>query len=81
MSTSQWEWEEMMKMKQGLETYHLECVRCSQEVAIDANPRDVESWRDGVLIQDAMPYLNADHREMFISGICPTCWDKMFGEN
>ncbi len=62
-------------------TYHLECVRCSQESAISANPRDVEAWRDGVLIQDAMPYLDADQREMFISGICPTCWNKMFGED
>ena len=64
-----------------MQTYHLECVRCSKENAIDANPRDVESWRDGHLIQDAMPYLDADQREMFISGICSTCWNKMFGEN
>ena len=64
-----------------METYHLECVRCSQESAINASPRDVEAWSDGELIQDAMPYLDADQREMFISGICPTCWNKMFGED
>lgn len=64
-----------------METYHLECTGCSQEVAIDANPRDVEAWRDGDLIQNVMSYLNADQREMFISGTCPTCWTKMFGED
>ena len=64
-----------------METYHLECVNCSPESAINANPRDVESWRNGHLIKDAMPYLNADQREMFISGTCPTCWTKMFGED
>ena len=64
-----------------METYHLECVGCSQESAINADQRDVESWRDGELIQDAMPYLDADQREMFISGTCPTCWTKMFGED
>ena len=64
-----------------METYHLECVGCSQEVTIDANPRDVEAWRDGDLIQNVMSYLDADQREMFISGTCPTCWTKMFGED
>jgi|MDSW01.2.fsa_nt_gb hypothetical protein len=61
-----------------METYHLECVHCGQESAIDAKPSDVESWAEGELIQDAMPYLDPDQREMFISGTCSACWDKMF---
>ena len=64
-----------------MSNYVLECVSCSQEKSIEANPRDVESWRGGELIQNAMPYLDADQREMFISGTCPKCWDKMSGEN
>lgn len=64
-----------------MSNYVLECVACSQEKSIEANPRDVESWRDGELIQIALPYLNADQREMFISGVCGSCWSKMFGEN
>lgn len=64
-----------------MSNYVLECVRCSGEKSIEADPRDVESWRDGELIQDAMPYLDSDQREMFISGICSVCWNKMFGEN
>ncbi len=60
--------------------YDLECVKCGEEQAIEAKVEDVNSWRDGVLIQNAMPYLSADEREMFISGICPICWEKIFGE-
>jgi hypothetical protein len=45
-----------------------------------AHPNDVEKWMDGALIQDAMPYLNPDERELLISRICPTCWVEMFGE-
>ena len=69
------------KQQKGEEmsNYVLECVTCSQEKSIEANPRDVESWRDGELIQNAMPYLDADQREMFISGVCDSCWSKIYG--
>jgi len=61
--------------------YVLECVKCSREKSIEAAACDVEAWRAGELIQVAMPYLNANEREMFISGVCESCWSKMFGEN
>ena len=31
-------------------------------------------------IQDIFPNLEPEYRELFVSGICPKCWDKMFGE-
>ena len=31
-----------------------------------------------ILIQDIFPDMGADLREMFISGMCPTCWSKVF---
>lgn len=31
-------------------------------------------------IQDILPNLEPEYREIFISGICPKCWDKMFGD-
>ena len=40
---------------------------------------DYQSWQNGKLIQDAMPYLTISQRELLISGICGTCFDKMFG--
>ena len=29
-------------------------------------------------IQDIMPELAPEMRELFISGMCPKCWDKLF---
>ena len=43
-------------------------------------PDDVTDWQNGKLIQDAMPYLSADERELIISGTCGKCFDEMFGE-
>jgi hypothetical protein len=37
-------------------------------------------WQAGELIQVAMPNLDAEEREMLISGICPTCWEDMFDD-
>jgi hypothetical protein len=41
--------------------------------------KDYLDWQNGVLAQVAFPYLSANEREALISGICPTCWEKMFG--
>jgi hypothetical protein len=37
-------------------------------------------WKGGTprLIQSVFPYLNADQREILISGTCPTCWANLF---
>jgi len=37
-------------------------------------------WRSGVLIQQALPELSADDRELLISGVCGGCFDDMFKE-
>ena len=31
-----------------------------------------------ILIQDIFPDMPVDLREMFVSGMCRTCWDKVF---
>jgi hypothetical protein len=38
-------------------------------MSIAVNVDDITSWRNGMLIQDAMPYLNAWEREFLISGM------------
>ena len=55
------------------------CPFCGCANFIEVNEEDYLDWQDGKLVQDAFPYLSADEREMLISGICPTCWDGMFG--
>jgi hypothetical protein len=63
----------------------LSCVCCKelQVVACDTDKlqADLQSWRDGAFIQDALNYLPANQRELFQSGTCAKCWDKMFPED
>ena len=54
------------------------CPFCGETHEIAVNENDYLDWQDGKLAQNAFPYLDADEREMLISGICPTCWDGMF---
>ena len=54
------------------------CPMCGTETKITVSASDYLDYLNGKLVQDAFPYLSADERESFISGICPTCWDKMF---
>lgn len=55
------------------------CPFCHKYHLVEVDIKDFYAWHDGEkLVQDAFPYLSANEREMLISGICPTCWDKMF---
>lgn len=58
----------------------IRCKKCSRPVDIDVTDAQIVAWRHGALIQKAMPNVTAEKREMFISGICPICWDEMFKE-
>jgi hypothetical protein len=55
------------------------CPFCGKGNFVEVNEDDYDDWCDGTLAQVAFPYLSANEREALISGICPTCWDKMFG--
>lgn len=57
-----------------------QCPFCGRGNDVEVNEMDYLDWDDGKMAQDAFPYLSADEREMLISGCCPQCWDKMFGE-
>lgn len=56
-----------------------QCPFCGRGNEVEVNEADYWDWDDGMMAQDAFPYLSAAEREMLISGVCPTCWDKMFG--
>ena len=42
-------------------------------------PDQLDAWRHGMLIQDAMPQLSPSEREFLISGITPERWNTIFG--
>ena len=54
------------------------CICCGCVNEVEVNAMDYLRWRDGMLAQNAFPYLTAEEREMLISGICPTCWETTF---
>lgn len=38
----------------------------------------IEDWKAGTLIQNAMPQLEPDEREVFITGMCYDCQSQVF---
>jgi hypothetical protein len=57
------------------------CVVCLRTSEITAPANGVDLWRAGAHIQDALPDLTADEREMLISGTHPDCFDQLFDED
>ena len=50
------------------------CPFCRNVTTIEVVEKDYLAWRyNGVLIQNAMPYLSANKRETLISGLCDKC--------
>lgn len=56
------------------------CPICDKVTIVTADSEDIRRYESGALIQDAFPTLSASEREMLKTGICPKCWDDMFGE-
>ena len=66
-------------MKHMNTTLNVKCRHCNVRQEIQVNYADLQAWKSGRLIQDAMPYLDADAREFLISQTCTVCFDKMCG--
>lgn len=57
------------------------CPFCGKAHEVMVYEDDFDAWQNGDLFaQEAFPYLTAGEREILISGICPQCWDNVFGE-
>ncbi len=56
------------------------CIECKKPVNVNVMIKDYDKWRAGTMIQDAFPYLTDTQRETIITGICPTCYDRIFEE-
>jgi len=46
--------------------------------AVTVKHSDANEWINGGLIQKCFPYLNADDREILMTGIDGETWDEMF---
>jgi predicted RNA-binding Zn-ribbon protein involved in translation (DUF1610 family) len=66
-------------MKRDTEVLHF-CPFCGNENSVKIALEDFVKWENGELVQNAFPYLNATEREQFISGMCPDCQKRVFGD-
>lgn len=57
------------------------CPECDQPHTVTVNNKAYAAWRDGAHIQDVMPDLSVDQREMLITGIDGPCWNRMFADD
>ena len=51
--------------------------KIERSIDLDVTTEQINAWRSGMLIQDAMPHLNEHEREFVISGITQEEWDSM----
>lgn len=56
------------------------CPFCGKDHEVEVDLAKFEAWQSGELIQNAMPDLTFTEREQLISGLCPKCQVKAFGE-
>lgn len=61
---------------------NIKCVSCGTMYKIKFTEEQYQrftQWKaGGINIQDALPDFSADERELLLSSICGTCYDKMF---
>lgn len=57
------------------------CVICGTEKEIKVSKVGHARWLQGALIQDALPELSVDDRELLMSDICSKCFDSIFKED
>jgi hypothetical protein len=57
------------------------CGQCNTDHELSIRLEDWVAWREGALIQRAMPYLTDGQRELLISQTCGECFEAMFSED
>lgn len=57
-----------------------QCITCGTTTSIIIPAKEWEAWDRGIglHIQDAMPSVSSDLRELILSSVCGTCFDAMF---
>ena len=61
-------------------TVTLKCTCCGTPQEIEVFEEDFKEYSSANRrhVQQIFPYVPADKREMFISGVCPKCWELMY---
>jgi len=56
------------------------CTKCREITKFSLDREGFMKWKGGICIQEALPDVSPDIRELMISGVCGTCFDKLFSE-
>ena len=56
------------------------CPMCGDQVSIKITPDKLYAYNQGAYAQTVLSEYPDDVRERFISGVCGTCWVKLFTE-
>lgn len=54
------------------------CVHTGKPYSVTVPANELYRYRQGAHIQDAMPSLSADDRELLLSGLSPEGWNASF---
>lgn len=63
--------------QEKLELIVVICPWCHRESDIYVPASGLAKYNAGVEVKKAFPHLNASQKELFITGICDTCWQNM----
>lgn len=55
-----------------------DCPCCGKTHSVKVKENDYVNYKNGFLVQRAFPYLSSEDREILVSGICGSCWNKIF---
>lgn len=56
------------------------CTCCNTKKVVEMDDVAYRKWCDGEHIQDVVPEMPIDDRELLISGVCGVCFDAMFAD-
>lgn len=59
-------------------TLKYKCPHCGSITFVTVNKNDYEDWQKCKLVQNAFPYLQPHECELFVTGICRSCWENIF---
>jgi len=55
------------------------CQMCKQHGVVEVDERGWAMFQMGANVQDAFPDLDADQRELLLTGTHAHCWEQIFG--
>lgn len=53
------------------------CWKCEKTINVKVNTSGYHDWKNGQLIQNALPELSRGDRELLISKTCDDCWKTL----